>query len=148
MTRQHTDPLSRSALDALSSDLRLACMRIARRVRYESTSDVAPHQMSVLSRLEDAPRTLRELAAIENVSAPSMSRTTTGLVERGFVERTNDPSDGRQVILSLSADGKRALRDARRRRDLWMHVRINHLDADEQQTLARAAEILAKVAAE
>ena len=49
--------------DRLTSDLRMACMRISRRVRFESTAPVAPHQFSVLVRLEERPRTPKELAA-------------------------------------------------------------------------------------
>ncbi len=56
-------------LTRLASDLRLACMRISRRVRFESSHDVAPHQFSVLCRLEDAPRTPGELAEIGDSSA-------------------------------------------------------------------------------
>src|SRR6476469_9682225 len=93
--------LSPSAIYALAGELRLACMRISRRVRFESTDVVAPHQFSVLARLEETPRTPRELADIERVSAPSMSRTVAALVERGLVLRADDPTDGRQVILSL-----------------------------------------------
>ena len=57
--------MTRNERDRLTSDLRMACMRISRRVRFESTSPVAPHQFSVLARLEEAPRTPKELAAFE-----------------------------------------------------------------------------------
>src|SRR6478735_9383049 len=111
--------MTRSERDRLTSDLRMACMRISRRVRFESTSPVAPHQFSVLARLEEAPRTPKELAAFEKVSAPSMTRTVAGLVEVGLVARADDPADGRQVILSLTPEGRRTIRDIRRRRDQW-----------------------------
>ena len=119
--------LSPSAVSALAGELRLACMRISRRVRFESTHVVAPHQFSVLCRLEEAPRTPSELAEIEKVSAPSMTRTVAALVERGLVERTADPADRRQVILSLTRDAMTLLKDIRRKRDAWMSVRVGHL---------------------
>jgi DNA-binding MarR family transcriptional regulator len=123
-------------------------MRISRRVRYESAHEVAPHQFSVLARLEDAPRTPKELADIERVSAPSMSRTVAGLVERGLVERTDDPEDRRQVILSLTPEAARLLKEIRRKRDQWMTVRVKHLDPEEQAILQQASAILARVASE
>ena len=135
-------------LGTLANEVRLACMRISRRVRFESTDVIAPHQFSVMARLEDAPRTSRELAGIERVSAPSMSRTVAGLVERGFVLRQADPTDGRQVILSLTPEGLAVLKDSRRRRDQWMAVRLKNLPAHEREILARAAEILSRVAGE
>jgi len=140
--------LSPSAISALAGELRLACMRISRRVRFESTDAVAPHQFSVLCRLEEAPRTPGELAEIERVSAPSMTRTVGGLVERGLVERTADPEDRRQVILSLTPQARRLLKDIRRQRDAWMSVRVGHLTPDEQELLQRAAAILTRVAGE
>lgn len=123
-------------------------MRISRRVRFESTDALAPHQFSVLARLEGTPRTPGELAEIERVSAPSMTRTAGALVERGLVDRTVDPADRRQVILSLTPEGATMLKDSRRRRDAWMSVRVGHLSPGEQETLRQAAAILTKVAAE
>ncbi|MBD3783136.1 MAG: MarR family transcriptional regulator [Micrococcales bacterium] len=140
--------MTRAQKDRLTSDLRVVCMRISRRVRFESTTDVAPHQFSVLIRLEDGPRTPKELADIERVSAPSMSRTVTGLVERGYVDRADDPTDGRQVILSLTAEGRRTVRETRRRRDQWLATRLERLTDDERALLADAAALLERVSAE
>ena len=137
-----------SAVSALAGELRLACMRISRRVRYESTDLIAPHQFSAMCRLEESPRTPGELAEIERVSAPSMTRTVAGLVERGFVERTPHPYDRRQVVVTLTDEARRVLKETRRRRDAWMSVRVGHLDPEEQAVLLRASEILTKVAAE
>ncbi len=137
-----------AAVSALAGELRLACMRISRRVRYESTDLIAPHHFSVMCRLEESPRTPGELAEIEKVSAPSMTRTVAGLVELGYVERTPDPTDKRQVIVALTADARKVLKETRRRRDAWMSVRVGHLDPEEQAILLRATEILTKVANE
>jgi DNA-binding MarR family transcriptional regulator len=140
--------LSPSAVAAVAGEIRLACMRISRRIRFESTHEVPPHQFSVLARLQEAPRTPGELAEIERVSAPSMTRTVAALVERGLVARTADPSDGRQVILSLTDEAKRVLKEIRRRRDQWMTVRVKALSPEEQEVLRRAAAILTRVASE
>jgi DNA-binding MarR family transcriptional regulator len=135
-------------LTRMATDLRLACMRISRRIRFESSHDVAPHQFSVLCRLEETPRTPGELAEIERVAKPSMTRTVGALVDRGLVLRQPDPTDGRQVILSITDDGRRAVRTIRRQRDAWMASRVARLSSEEQDVLARATVILAKVAGE
>ena len=140
--------LSPSVVAAVAGELRLACMRISRRVRFESAHEVPPHQFSVIARLEEAPRTPGELADIERVSPPSMTRTVAALVERGLVARTADPSDGRQVILSLTPEATRLLKEIRRRRDQWMTVRRKGLSPEEQETLRRAAPILSRLASE
>ncbi len=141
-------PLSAAELARMSSDLRLACMRISRRVRFEATHDVAPHQLSVLARLEAAPATPGELADVERVSAPSMTRTVSRLAERGLVERHPDPRDGRQVLVALTPAGRHTLEATRREREAWMASRVTRLTAREQRVLADAERILSRMASE
>ena len=123
-------------------------MRISRRIRFESTQVVAPHQYSVMARLENTVLTPRALAEIERVSPPSMTRTVAGLVERGLVTRQDDPLDGRQVFISLTAGGLLLLRETRRRRDAWMATRLKGISADEREVLVKASVILTRVAGE
>ena len=139
-------PLSPAALSRVAGELRLACMRISRRIRYESADSIAPHQFSVLARLENQPRTPRELADIEKVSGPSMTRTTSTLVDEGLIERTDDPTDRRSVILSLTPHGIRTLKAVRRQREAWMTERMRALTPAEQQVLVEATVILERVA--
>lgn len=130
----------------LATQLRLACMRISRRVRFESADGTAPHQFSVLVRLAEKPRTAGELADIERVSAPSMTRTVGGLVDRGLVSRASDPADGRCVILSLTEAGAAAVEQIRAARNEWMAARVAELDEADREVLRRAARILQAVA--
>jgi len=148
MTPKTSTPGAATSVSALAGDLRLACMRISRRVRFESTGALPPHQFSVLVRLDNVPSTPRELADIEKVSAPSMSRTVGSLVARGLVARQADPMDGRQVILSLTAEGRAVLHDIRRRRDEWMAIRLRSLLPGERAILVEATAILSRVAAQ
>ncbi|WP_337189785.1 MarR family winged helix-turn-helix transcriptional regulator [Ornithinimicrobium cavernae] len=129
----------------LAHDLRIACMRVSRRVRFETTSTIAPHQLSVIVRLAQSSYTSGELATIERVSAPSMSRTVGALVELGLVERATDSDDGRVVRLSLTAAGQRELDEHRARRDAWMTQRLAGLTDEERELLARASELLNRV---
>jgi DNA-binding MarR family transcriptional regulator len=123
-------------------------MRISRRVRFESTQLVAPHHFSVLARLKDNALTPRELAGIERVSPPSMTRTVSALVERGLVARQDDPLDGRQVFLSLTEQGLSTLKETRRKRDAWMATRLKGISAEEREVLVRASVILTRLASE
>ncbi|HEY8620315.1 MAG TPA: MarR family transcriptional regulator [Dermatophilaceae bacterium] len=123
-------------------------MRISRRVRFESTQIVAPHQFSVMARLDDRALTPRELAGIERVSPPSMTRTVAALVERGLVARHDDPLDGRQVFISLTPEGLSLLRETRRRRDAWMSSRLKGITTEEREVLVKATAILTRVASE
>lgn len=130
----------------LAAELRLACMRISRRVRFESTDVLAPHQFSVLARLEERARSAGELAELERVSAPSMTRTVAALVERGLITRSANPADGRIVILTLSEAGASVLRQVREAREEWMVSRIGQLSRRDRELLERAAVLLHRVA--
>lgn len=65
-------------------------------------------QFRMLDMLSCAPCTLGELASRHNVTPSTMSRTIDLLVRRQWVERRDDPSDRRQVILTLSSAGAAA----------------------------------------
>ncbi|WP_446666996.1 MarR family winged helix-turn-helix transcriptional regulator [Flexivirga sp. B27] len=131
----------------LAVDLRSVCMRISRRVRFSGAdrSVLPPHQVSVLGKLEKQIRTPRELAEIECVSAPSMTRTVNALVEHGYVRRDADPDDGRQVHLQLTPEGRKTLTAIRRSRDEWVYSRMNDLTEEECAVLREAADILDRV---
>jgi DNA-binding MarR family transcriptional regulator len=101
-----------------------------------------------MARLEERALTPRELATIECVSPPSMTRTVSGLVTRGLIARKDDPLDGRQVFLSLTEEGLSTLRETRRKRDAWMASRLTGLSLEEREVLVRATEILTRLASE
>lgn len=135
------------ATTALAHDLRIACMRVARRVRFDADNTIAPHRFSVLARLHDQPRTLGDLAAIEQVSAPSMSRTVGQLCDLGYVVRSPDPDDGRLVRLSLSEQGREVVQRERAVRDAWMTARLEGLSPADRDTLRRATDLIDQVLA-
>lgn len=126
----------------LAHDLRIACMRVARRVRFDADNTIAPHHFSVLVRLLPEPRTLGELADIEQVSPPSMSKAVGQLVEQGYVERSADPDDGRLVRLSLTEEGRATVERERAHRDAWMTARLEGLAEADRDLLRRATDLL------
>ncbi len=134
---------------ALASALRLSVMRLARRMRAErADSSLTLSQTSALATLErNGPLTPRELAARERVQPPSMTRIAAALEVAGLVTRTDHPTDGRQVLLASSPAGVALLREDRRRRDVWLAQRLRELESDEVAVLARAAQILDRLAA-
>ena len=135
-------------ITSLANDLRIAAQRLARRVRFEGTSEVAPHQFSVLVKLRQRPYTPGELAQDERVSAPSMTRTVNCLVAAGYVDRVADPADGRQRLLTLTRTGLALIEKTIHDRDDWMSRRLAGLSDAERAVLAESVEILKKVLAE
>jgi DNA-binding MarR family transcriptional regulator len=84
--------------------LREAIGRVNRRLRQtRPMGDVTVAQISALQSLENAGAlTPRELSDVERVRPPTMTRIVGRLEERGLVQRTPHPSDGRQVNLAPS----------------------------------------------
>lgn len=132
---------------ALASELRVAVMRLARRLRQERPDTaLSLNQLAALGTIErHGPMTPRELAEHERVQPPSMTRILAFLEERGLVTRAPHPSDGRQVLIALTDDARQLLREDRRRREAWLAKRLADLTRDERETLHAAAEILDRV---
>jgi DNA-binding MarR family transcriptional regulator len=134
----------------LASSLRISVARLSRRLRSERhpENELLPvGQLSVLGTLfRDGPRTVGQLAAVERVQPPSMTRTVNCLEEGGYVVRRAHESDGRQVVVALSARGEETLAADRKRRDAWLAQRLRELTPDERRLLRAAAPILERLA--
>lgn len=141
---KHQATADPTAPDTLAIDLRTAVMRTSRRLRVEATGDIiTPGQYTVLALLNGSgPSTLRALAESEHVQAPSMTRIVNALADQGFVTRSANPDDGRQVRVDITAAGRTVLEEARRQRTAWLARRVAGLSEDDRLTLSRAARIM------
>jgi DNA-binding MarR family transcriptional regulator len=134
---------------ALAGELRVALSRSSRRIRSRrGAADLPDPQFNVLAiLLREGPLSPGALAEIEHVQPPSMTRTVNTLVGLGFVAKSEHPTDGRQVVVSLTEAGEAEVRETRRRRDTWLADQLRTLTPDERRTLAQAAALLRRIAA-
>jgi DNA-binding MarR family transcriptional regulator len=132
----------------LVAGLRVGVMKLARRLRNErSGSDLTLTQLAVLASLSRYDNlTIGELAAIENVKPPSMTRTVNSLEDAALVTRSAHESDGRQVVVTLTDLARAVLAEDRRRRDAWLAVHLSQLDPDERELLRAVAPLLDRMA--
>jgi DNA-binding MarR family transcriptional regulator len=133
----------------LASELRLSVMRLRRRLAGERHPDnpLSMGAMAVLGCLfRHGELTVGELAGHERVQPPSMTRTVKALEEGGYATRRAHETDGRQVVVSLSAKGRETVLADRARRDAWLAQRLRDLTSDERDTLRRAAPLLERLA--
>ncbi len=135
--------------DTLAAELRVSLMKSARRLRAEkSDAELSDAQYSVLGVLDrEGPSTPGDLAAHERVQPPSMTRTLAALTERGLVQRSSHPADGRQSIVELTGPGRDAVRETRRRRNAWLAGRLAEMNDDDRAVLGAASQILRRIAA-
>jgi DNA-binding MarR family transcriptional regulator len=129
--------------------LRMAIVRTARRLRQEAASEaggLTPTSTAALATIErHGPLTPSEVAQIERVKRPTVTRTLGSLEREGLVERTADPADGRSTLVSINAAGRERLRRLRGRKNAYLARRMRGLSAEEVETLERAAEILERM---
>ena len=103
-------------LDATRRSLPIALLRAREKVmeRYRPLlhrHGMTEQQWRVIRVLDEAPGIdMGALAAAANVLAPSLSRMTKGLEERGLIEARRTPGDGRRASLRLTAKGSRLIR--------------------------------------
>ncbi|MGH3346627.1 MAG: MarR family transcriptional regulator [Nocardioides sp.] len=132
----------------LASELRLSVMRLRRRLAAERhpDNDLSLTAMAVLGSLHrHGDLSVGELATLEMVQPPSMTRTVKCLEESGYVTRRPHETDGRQVVVSLTDTGRSTLRADRRSRDAWLARRLAELTPSERAVLREAAPILERL---
>jgi len=133
---------------SLASRLRLAVVRLNRRLRAQRAGEsVSLTQISALSTLHKCGElTPGQLAAKEGVQPPSMTRVIAALEERGYVERSPHPTDGRQAIVRLSETGLAFVRETISVREAWLDRQLAELSGEEREVLSQAAEIIDRMA--
>jgi DNA-binding MarR family transcriptional regulator len=136
----------------LATAMRISISRLARRLRVERLglggtemvlSDIQLAALAALDRHE--AMSPGELADHEKVQPPSMTRVIAVLEERNLVQRAPHPTDRRQVILSVTPDGRALVNRVRRRREAWLAQRLQELTPEERAILQSAAPILEKL---
>ena len=140
--------MSEQTSDDMHDGLRISVMRLARRMRLERVvGDVSDGQLSALFVIfKHGPQTLSSLSEHDRVTPPSMNRTVNALVERGFVERSGSPDDGRKVLIDLTDAGRSVVTQTRDHRAAWFSHQLDVLTPDELATLDAASGILRKLA--
>lgn len=127
----------------LAGEIKLLVGRLARRLRQEATAGLTPSQLSVLASVDrHGPLQLGDLARVESVAPPTLTRSIAGLEARGLLRRHQDPSDGRAVLVQVTAGGRRALRELRRARVAFLAERLATLSDGDRVVIARAVELL------
>ena len=130
----------------LADRLHSSAIHLLRAVRKrDAESGEGPARLSALSVLVfGGPMTLGQLAAVEQVKPPTMSRIVAGLERSGLAKRIGDREDARRIKVHATAKGKRLLQAARERRIESLTERLAKLEERELKVLDAAATIVAE----
>ena len=134
-----------------AAELMKALTRLRARLRAESApADMrwSWSQLTTLARIvTEGPATTSELAQAEHVRRQSMADTVAALRADGLVEAQPDPTDGRKALIRATERGQVLLETIPAAREKWLDAAITGLlDAEEQQTLRKAAAIMNRLA--
>jgi DNA-binding MarR family transcriptional regulator len=137
--------MNEDQLNEMAGRLHEAASRMLRMSRRHPASISAP-RLSALSVLAlGGPMSLAELAAAEQVKAPTMSRIVEGLVKEGLATREADPANRRKVRIAATEEGKKRLEAGSDGRVRTLRDRLRRLADSEQRALARGVEVLGRV---
>jgi DNA-binding MarR family transcriptional regulator len=142
-------PATDREVGELASQLRLAVARLNRRIRQQGASageELTASTQAALASIERlGPITLGELAAVEQVQPPSMTRIVARLEEWGYATRVVDPADRRVARAVITDAGRELLARSRTRKDAFLARRISELGDADRALLARALPLLERM---
>jgi len=143
MATRKSDPLS------IAERLHSAAIRLLRRVRVaDAESGLSAPKLSALSVLAfGGAMRLTDLAAAEQVRAPTMSKLVAELEAEGLAAKRADAVDKRSVKIEVTAKGRALMEEGRKRRLVLLRKRLSRFTAAELQVLDSAADLIARVAA-
>lgn len=141
-------PRSATPAEQAADRLHSAAIHLLRSLRREDARlGVGPAGLSVLSVLVfGGPKTIGALAAIEQVKAPTMSRIVSTLERWGMVERLAGVEDRRRIVVHPTSTGRIVMKRGRANRVVELTSRIERLGETEIALLARAAELIERIA--
>jgi DNA-binding MarR family transcriptional regulator len=139
-------PTEATFTEELPTRLRLAVMRLARRLRQQSEPDMTPSMLSAMANIEyRQPVTLGHLAEAERVTPPTMSKIVGRLEDAGLVTRTVDVADRRIQRVSLSPDGAKLIARNRSRKNAYLARKLRRLEPEEVSKLEEAVGVIEKL---
>ena len=131
----------------IAARLQASSMRVLRLARRSGQAGaLSGPKLSALSFIALAgPVSLVELAAAEQVRAPTMTRLVDRLVEEDLVTREADPKDRRMVRIAATEAGRRLMERARPQDGTGLAARLHRLADSELRAIARAIDLLERV---
>jgi DNA-binding MarR family transcriptional regulator len=128
----------------LANRLRPVLLRLNRELRREIHSlGVTGGQVALLVQIKYHPGIgMRELAALERMSVPGISKFVAKLEEGGLVQRAAVEGDQRRVGLTLTPAGQKVLRSVRSKRTAWLAARLRELRPEQLDAIDAAIEPL------
>ena len=136
---------SQRAIDA--ARLRVAVLRLSRRLRKHDLAGLTPSQLSTLSSVgKSGPVRLGDLAAAERIAPSTLTRLVNVLEDRGYLVRTPSPEDARAYLVTVTESGRNVLERIRDEATSMLTDILTTLTPDQLAALEAALPALEQLA--
>ncbi len=126
--------------------LRMAMARLARQQRRSHPTGLTPSQQSALATIDlHGPVRPSDLARLEAVAPPTITRIVSKLEDEGLIERQADPTDGRSARVSITTIGREQMAETRIRRNHWLATMLAGLSDRDVSAIVAAVEPLERL---
>jgi DNA-binding MarR family transcriptional regulator len=137
--------LSRPAIDP--ARLRVAVLRLSRRLRKHDLAGLTPSQLSTLATVGVCgPVRLGDLATAERIAPSTLTRLVNVLEDRGYLLRQPAPDDARAFLVTMTDSGRDVLERIRAEATSLLSEILSTLPADQLAALEAALPALEQLA--
>jgi DNA-binding MarR family transcriptional regulator len=127
--------------------LRVAVLRLSRRLRKHDLAGLTPSQLSTLASVgKFGPVRLGDLAAVERIAPSTLTRLVNVLEGLGYLRREPAPDDARAYLVTVTEQGRDALERIREEATTMLRDILLTLPADQRAALAAALPVLEELA--
>jgi DNA-binding MarR family transcriptional regulator len=136
-----------AAPDIDAARLRVAVLRLSRRLRKHDLAGLTPSQLSTLASAgKYGPMRLGDLAAMERIAPSTLTRLINVLEGLGYVRRDAAPGDARAYLVTVTGAGHEVLDRIRREATSMLTDIMSALPPDDLAALAAALPALEQLA--
>lgn len=141
-------PAQRGEPEIDAARLRVAVLRLSRRLRKHDLAGLTPSQLSTLSYVgQRGPVRLGDLAAAERIAPSTLTRLVNVLEERGYLLREASPDDARAFLVTVTKAGLDVLERIRSEATSLLADILLTLPADQYKALQEALPALEQLSA-
>jgi DNA-binding MarR family transcriptional regulator len=113
----------------------------------QSSFELPRGMASMLAATEESPQSITQLAAVEALAQPTVTRLVERLEAQGLVLRTRSPGNRRVVEVSITGEGRACLARLRARYSEVLRAALADAGDDELAQLVDAGDALVRLAA-
>ena len=116
----------------------LMIRKVKAEIRLAAQGRITHPQFRILANINRGSNTVSQIALDHGVSQPGMSKMVDVLVVKGFIKRTVQAKDRRQVVLKLSTKGLSLFKGLKKEAAENLGLKLKQLPPLEQKYLAEA----------